>query len=212
MISKFFEYASNNIQLKNIVGENPTLAPLYHAITHERAIKALDENKLGGYTIQRYWKDGRRRKDDEPDYESGLWMRGLSLTRDIEFAKTWNDVIFVFDQEKIKTKYKLLPYNWGYSIGNGYKQGARMKREREEFLITGISSEHNPKTGKPYTQQRRRFKAFDDMRNTPNGYIEPLDKYLIGFFISERFIDILKKYNKEEFNLLKKNDKYLGYY
>lgn len=206
-----YEFVMSNPTLRTVV-KNTTVAPLYHAITHERAIIALTENKLGGYSIQRYWRDGRRRKDDEEGYESGLWMRGISLTRDVDFAKSWNDVIFVFDQEKLKTKYKLLPYNWGYSIGGGYIQGSKAKREREEFLITGISSELNPKTGKHYKQKYRRYQEFDKMYKTPNGYIEPLDKYLIGFFISNHFIDILKKYNKNQLTLLNKNDKFLGYY
>ena len=186
--------------------------PLYHAIKHEWAIKALSDNKLGCYSTQRYWKDGKRRKDDEEDYDSGLWMRGLSLTRDIEYAKTWNDIIFVFDREKLKHKYKLLPYNWGYSIGGGYKQGDRAKREREEFLFTGVDDINNPRTGKHYKDKYLNYKAFDIMKNTPKGYIEPLDKYLVGFYISNHFMKNLKKYNLKELKILKSHKKYLGDY
>ncbi len=205
-----YEFVFNNPKLKEIIKAG--ISPLYHALKTERAIKALTENKLGCYSTQRYWKDGKRRKDDEDDYNSGLWMRGISLTRDIEYAKTWRDVIFIFDQHKLKTKYKIIPYNWGYSIGGGYKQGSNVKREREEFLFVGVSDINNPKTGKPYKNDYRNFKAFDDMRKSTLRYIEPLDKYLVGFFVSSHFIDTMKTYSKDKLEILQKNKKYLGQY
>ncbi len=202
-----FEYVMGNKTLREIV-KKQRVAPLYHAIEYKRAMEALIQNKLGGYSIQRYWEDGRRRKDDEDDYESGLYMRGLSLTRDVDYAKDWNDIIFVFDQEKLKNKWKILPYNWGYSIGGGYKQGSNAKREREEFLITGVSSTNNPRTKKPYKDKYKDHKSFDDMRKIPKGYVEPLDKYLIGFFISKHLIG----FKEEKIEFFKKHTKYLGEY
>ena len=146
---KTFELAIDNTHIRQFVSELG-VTPLYHAIKSKNAITALKEDKLGGYSIQRIWPDGKRLKDDEPGYEKSNYMRGISTTRDIEYANKWNDVIFVFDPTKLKTKYKVVPYNWGYSIGRGYIQGSRMKREREEFVITGFSEgqkndEHNLK-------------------------------------------------------------------
>lgn len=196
---KLFEYVTNNRQLRNII-DKFSVAPLYHAIKSDRAIKALEENKLGGYSIQRTWAGGKRLKDDQPGYEESNFMRGISTSRDIDYCAKWNDIIFIFDQNKIKTKYKVVPYNWGYSIGRGYNQGSRVKREREEFVITGFSE------GKMKDDDECNFK-FMEMVQKPKGYIEPLDKYLIGFFISKRF----EKYNDDK-SFFKLHKKYLGIY
>jgi hypothetical protein len=201
-----FEYVMNNDTLRSIVKET-TIAPLYHALNIDNALMALTENKLGGYGIQRFWEDGKRKKDDEAGYESGKWMRGLSLTRDVDYAATWNDVMFVFDQEKLKHKYKIIPYNWGYSIGGGYIQGANVKREREEFLITGYSDEFNPRTGKKFKQKDRQYQEVKKMKATPEGFVEPLDNYLIGFFLSE--YHSTRENNEKE---LEQHKKYLGIY
>ena len=47
------------------------------------------------------------------------------------------------------------------------------------------------------------------MVKKPEGYIEPLDKYLIGFFISERVEKYIDDKDKE---ILKSHKKYLGVY
>jgi hypothetical protein len=195
---KLFEYVTNNQQLINIINKF-SVAPLYHAITFDRALKALEENKLGGYSIQRVWNDGKRLKDDQPGYDESDFMRGISTSRDIDYCAKWNDIIFIFDQNKLKTKYKIVPYNWGYSIGHGYNKDSRMKREREEFVITGFSEgqkndEHNLK--------------FMKMIKKPKGFIESLDKYLIGFFISKNF----EKYYDKDKEFFKSHKKYLGIY
>jgi len=198
---KLFEYVTKNQQLRNII-DKFSVAPLYHAIKSDRAIKALEENKLGGYSIQRTWEGGKRLKDDQPGYEESNFMRGISTSRDIDYCARWNDIIFIFDQDKLKTKYKVVPYNWGYSIGRGYKQGSRMKREREEFVMTGFSE------GKMKDDDEGNSK-FMEMIKKPEGYIEPLDKYLIGFFISERVEKYIDEKDKE---ILKSHKKYLGVY
>jgi hypothetical protein len=164
----------------NILGyklfEEQSRADLYHAIKPEYAINSLNTNKLDCYSIQRTWPNGIRLKDDHPEYENSDYLRGLSLTRDIDYAKNWQSIVFVFDQEKLKTKWKLLPYNWGYSIGGDYKQGIRAKREKEEFLITGFSK-----------GPLKREKFLKEIQ-TPQGEIAPLDKYLKGFLINPEYM------------------------
>ena len=206
---KIFEYVMANQQLRNIIS-NLSVAPLYHALKSDRAIKALSENKLGGYSIQRIWEGGKKLKDDQPGYDESDFMRGISTSRDIDFCAKWNDIIFVFDQDKLRNKYKIEPYNWGNSIGRGYIQKT-IKREREEFVITGYSKSHmiNPKTGKKYKNDWKRLDNFSKMIENPNGYIEPLDKYLIGFFISER---VEKYIDEKDKAILKSHKKYLGVY
>lgn len=172
----------------NQYNEELSRAPLYHAIEFRRAENALKNNKLDCYSFQRTWPEGKRLKDDQPGYYDSQYLRGISLTRDFEYAKSWNDIVFQFDQDKLKHKWKIVPYNWGYSIGKGYKQGHRMKREREEFLITGMTNEL-------------------DSEN-PVGSIYPLDKYLNGFWI-DSFLCDLKSYNVES---LMEHPLFLGFF
>lgn len=154
--------------------EEMSMAPLYHAIEFKKGEKAIRSNKLDCYSFQRIWDEGKRLKDDDPEYYKSKYLRGISLSRDIEYAKGWNNIVFEFDQSKLKTKWKIIPYNWGYSIGGGYRQKERAKREREEFLITGITKEIDIE--KPF------------------GSIQPLDKYLTGFWI-DSFIKGLNGYD-----------------
>jgi hypothetical protein len=204
------EYVVNNKYLTLITKEFNCM-PLYHAINSDRAIIALNENKLGGYSFQRTWEGGKRLKDDQSGYEDSLFLRGISTTRDITYANNWNDIIFVFDKNKLKTKYKIVPYNWGYSIGKGYKQGARMKKEREEFVITGRSDSvtYGKNNKSIFYDKKDKINSFLDMKETPKGYIEPLDKYLLGFFIGERYLEYQKD---EDIKYLTTHDKYLGIY
>ena len=107
---RLFEYITKNQQLRNII-DKFSVAPLYHAIKSDRAIKALEENKLGGYSTQRTWEGGKRLKDDQPGYDESDYIRGISTSRDIDYCAKWNDIIFIFDQDKLKNKYKVIPYN-----------------------------------------------------------------------------------------------------
>lgn len=185
------------VYFHNFESFNHSHADLYHAIKTEYALTALETNKLDTYTFQRFWEDGKRKKDDHPEYFNSFYYFGLSLTRDINYASQWSDVIFVFDQSALKTKYKLLPYNWGYSIGNGYVQGHRVKREREEFLIASV-----------YKKTLSNRELLDKLR-TPNGSIIPLDRFLKGFYISKA-IDKIYDGKNEKLEKLKKHPLFLG--
>ena len=60
-------------------------APLYHSYRDIAfAILAIKNNEIAATSTQRFWKDGRRLKDDNTDYYSSFWMKGVSTTRDIE--------------------------------------------------------------------------------------------------------------------------------
>jgi len=180
--------------------ESYSRSNLYHAIKTEYALTALDKNKLAAHSIQRYWPDGKRRKDDEEGYDESYFLRGLSLTRDKKYAANWNNIIFEFDQEKLKNKYKIIPYNWGFSIGGGYKK-QNHKREKEEFLI--VSKEESSFNNK----------EFLNMIKKPGGYIYPLDKYLVGIYISKNSYDIYTDKNTkqyEPFERIKEHKLYKG--
>lgn len=156
------------------LNESMSRAPLYHAIKTSYATKALQKDSLACHGFQRTWPGGKRLKDDEPGYYQSWWMRGISLTRDLNFAKNWESVVFVFDQDKLMTRYRIVPYNWGYSIGRGHVQGSNAKREREEFLVTSIV--RKPLEGSDFIEER----------DKPGGYIRPLSSYLNGFYIVDK--------------------------
>jgi len=191
LVPLFYIYDISHMRISNFdlfIKEELSRAALYHAIKFDRAENALKNNKLDCYSFQRTWPEGKRLKDDQPGYYNSQYLRGISLTRDFNYAKSWNDIVFEFDQEKLKQKWKVVPYNWGYSIGRGYKQGDRAKREREEFLVTGTTNELNLKD--------------------PVGSIQPLDKYINGFWI-DSFLCDLKGYDVES---LMKHPLFIGFF
>lgn len=196
---------------------NPTLKTLtkqynllYHGLKSKYALLALENNKLNGYSLQRIWKNWKRYQDNHPEYNESDYLRGISTTRDIEYAnKFGGGIIFIFDKDKLRTKFKIIPYNWGYNIGNGYINN--IKKEKEEFVITGFDKNYliNSITGEKYDDEDTVFNKYIDMIESPKGAIDPLNKYLIGFFISEMYIDTI---DIETLTKLKSNKLYLGIY
>jgi len=174
-------------------------ADLYHAIKTKYANIALEKNELDIYSYQRYWANGKRYKDNEPEYKNSFFYRGLSLTRDINYAKNWASVILVFDTNKLKEKYKIVPYNWGFSIGNITNQN--IKKEKEEFLIVSYNKNHLTD------------KEFINMYGKSGGSIKNLSYYLKGFYINKSTYNIYTENDTkiyEPYEKLKKNKLYLG--
>lgn len=124
-----------------LVGSNDNI--LFHSVKAKNAVKQLDSGIIEGHTHQRYWPDGLRRKDNHPEYKDSFILKGISTTRDIEYAKGWGDVIYLLDKDKIRHHFKVIPYSWGYSIpqsitpymGQTLFHKFRHKREREEFVV-----------------------------------------------------------------------------
>lgn len=105
---------------------------VFHGIKFDYATEILETNKIKGYTTQRYWEDGRRRTDADPDYEASLWLKGISTTRSLEFAANWAPVVVVLDLQKIKQQKEVVPFAWNYHISQGT---GNFKKETEEFVI-----------------------------------------------------------------------------
>lgn len=179
-------------------------APLYRAYREPKwAVKALRDDELLGTTTQRYWPDGKRRLDNDPEYQSSFWMKGLSMTRDIEFAKVWGDVVMVFDQRLLSQRFKIEPFNWGYSI----PQNKEHKREREEFLVL-------KKTGETFTDPDGSVKNYKRFA-APEGSIQNMSKYLIGFWLDQHLVDpdgYTHGLSDEDLAYLKDHPKFLGYF
>lgn len=179
-------------------------APLYRAYREPKwAVRALRDDELVGSTTQRYWPDGKRRMDDDPEYRTSFWMKGLSMTRDMEFAKVWGDVVMVFDQRLLAQRFKIEPFNWGFSI----PQGNHHKREREEFIVL-------KKTGKTFQDEDGSVQSYRDFA-TPEGSIKGMSKYLIGFWLDES-LNTPGGYTHglpdDDLSYLKSHPKFLGYF
>ena len=150
-------------------------ADLYHGLNIEYLQNILKSDRIPCHTWQRHWDGGKRLKDDMPGYQNSNYYFGLSLTRELQYAKKWAETVLVFDKNKLMHKYQLKPYNWGYSIGGNYQQNS-IKREKEEFLVVG-------KTGPKTNAELIKF------RNNTEYSIPNAGKYIKGFYISEMLMD-----------------------
>lgn len=141
---------------------------VFHAIKNEYARQILEEQKIYGRTTQRYWADGRRRKESEPDYNASYWMKGISTTRCLEFAQNWGGVVLALDLDKIKKTKPVEPYSWNFQLA---KSSGNFKKEREEFVILY-------KGNKRYTNQENPawVKDYEGILDTPeNPDMDPKD-------------------------------------
>jgi hypothetical protein len=144
---------------------------VFHGVRLDYVGTILEENKIKGYTTQRYWEDGRRRTDADFDYNESLWMKGISTTRTLDFAANWAGVVLVLNLDKIKANTEVVPFAWNYHISKG---SGHFKKETEEFVVL-------KKTGK-------QFKKIDN----PN-FKEEYDE-IMGFDFNE----MSKEYSPEE--------------
>lgn len=205
---KINEYLMNYNILKNL-SKNHLL--LFHGLKPKFAKIALDNNELVGHSLQKIWKNWNRYQDNHPDYDKSDYLRGISTTRDIDYAEKFGGgIIFVFDKNKIQNNYKILPYNWKYNISDQELQN-KLKDEREDFVITGFNQNYllNKETGNLYNDEETVFNKYIDMINEPKGILKPLNKYMIGFFITEK---AAKTLDKNMLNELMNNKLYLGIY
>jgi len=208
-------------------------APLWHGVAHYHSINQLNQNFIEGTTTQRFWPDGRRLKDNHPDYRDSFWLKGVSLTRDIKYAQGWGDIVYEIDQRALSQRYKIMPFNWGYS-GHGIRN-QHHKREREEFVILGriyksmtqFIEDHNDNIDAMWEQrdaaledgnQELAAKITADIRKIPDAMdswtgpttskIEPLDQYLISI----RADEIHKTLDAKDINIILDHPKFKGYF
>lgn len=184
-------------------------AKLYHGYSKpEFAALAIKNNELSATTAQRFWADGKRRKDNDPEYKNSYWMKGVSTTRDFKYAKSWGNVVFSLDQSKINQNYKIIPFNWGYSIPSGNDH----KREREEFVVKKSTLDNYFDS---FDDDEPEDKQFNFNRfNSVEGSIKPLNKFLTGIWM-DQWLEKNSSYwneSKESLDLLKNHSLFKGYY
>lgn len=194
---------------------------LFHGVKSHHALQQLNEGVIEGYTHQRYWNDGLRRKDNHPDYESSYILKGISTTRDLEYAKNWGQVVYILDKEKIRNRFKVLPYSWGYSIPDSTTPGMgqttfhkfRHKREREEFVVLG-------KIKKSFDDLRNEWEnLYDGSENEPEEFVNLYD-YMFGKAGKMNLNNVLKgilvvedkntNYQNTEIEAVMRHPKFLG--
>lgn len=154
---------------------------LWHAMSIENALSAINDGALTPHTSHRVWRDGVKRKDNHPEYEDSLWATGWSLTRDKNFALKWGPIILEFDKQEIKNNFKIMQISWNYTIP---KINTDHKKEREEFVLSGAIKQST-------NFYKQRGEAFDAE------YDELYDKKLDGKITVEeqRRLEIAEKYN-----------------
>lgn len=205
---------------------------LWHAMKIENALLAIKDDSLTPYTNHRVWRDGLKRKDNDPQYEDSLWVTGWSLTRDKNFALNWGPIILEFDKEEIKQNFKIMQISWNYSIPN---INANHKKEREEFVLSGgikMSINDFKKKGEELDELYDQLldKKFDgnitkeeikqlEMAESynwqkewqkPAGKNLPLKKNCIGIYLSkEKFDD--GYYSNENIEEIKKHKLFKGF-
>jgi hypothetical protein len=139
------------MQLSEILTESRQ-APLFHATSLEAALAILAGNKIAGTTGQRLdARRGKRYKMRNDDWHGAVYgykmkggrdAKGVSLTRDYNFANSWqrSDVIFVLDQAKLAQTTEIVPID---HVNNGSYDyaaiGFKHMEQAEEFVIGDIA-------------------------------------------------------------------------
>ena len=193
---------------------------LWHGVDFFKVETILDRGYFEAHTTQRFWDDGIRRKDNDPEYNNSKWMYGWSMSRDINVSKNFSFIIFACDKKELQKNMKVKPYSWGFSIASGFKH----KREKEEFVISGgtIHSENYYKQefarlekesdqlfdemykdGVSLEEKEKIKEKIKDLENKmdQNNFVEQLTKpkgkklpvsSAIGFFIDKKEMDFFE--------------------
>lgn len=107
---------------------------VWHGMNFDKFQK-LEENggAMKAYTTQRYWKDGKLRKDNEPDYNDSYWYHGWSFSRSKKVSSSFGEILYAIDLNEVKKEFKVVPISWNFTIGKA--KNLNHKKEQEEFVI-----------------------------------------------------------------------------
>ena len=164
-------------------------ASLYHAVPHKYILDQLANDRIIAATIHRNWKDGLRYSREDKNYDKHVWIKGLSLSRDINFCLSWNPYIYELDQEKLCHNYKLLTINWL----------SKSRREAEEFLWMDTSNISGD--GAEVVRYSENGKAkLNNLHKYLKKIIISKKRYIKGSVSFEKTIDDIKVYC-EKYNI-----------
>ena len=149
---------------------------VYHALTVERATEIINNMKIKGFTHQRIWPDGIRRKNNDPEYNNSHTIKGISTTRDFNFAYIWGDVILILNLDEIKKSYKVMPYSWNFSD----RYCTNYKKEKEEFIqLAQINHSFQVKHNKDWIEE------FEHLKKSKKEHDQEEYDYLYNFYLQE---------------------------
>lgn len=107
---------------------------VWHGMYKEKFDKLVENDfNMQAYTTQRYWEDGKLRKDNAPDYNTSFWYHGWSISRSKAVSAAFGEILWAMDLNEIKKEFKTIPISWNFTIRNLKNQDH--KREQEEFVI-----------------------------------------------------------------------------
>jgi septum formation inhibitor MinC len=92
-------------------------SPLYHHTSEERAMKIMDQNKLRGSVPSEEYLTFDERLKNTPHQAAISFTRDKNFEPGLSIGSSWDkpkdlNVIFVLDRNKLKTKYKVEPFNY----------------------------------------------------------------------------------------------------
>lgn len=110
---------------------------LWHGLSAERALEALQNGFIKPHSVQRFWSDGMFYSDDQPEYDSSYWANGWCMSRDKLVAEKFaaRGVLFAFNARAIKETFQVVPYSWAGAIPRSTAK--TRKSEREEYVLSG---------------------------------------------------------------------------
>lgn len=107
---------------------------VWHGMNLKNFEQLIDNNfRMQAFTTQRYWQDGKLRKDNAPDYNDSFWYHGWSLSRSKVVSSSFGEILWAMDLNEIKKEFKTIPISWNFTIRNNTK--LNHKKEQEEFVI-----------------------------------------------------------------------------
>lgn len=112
------------------------VASLYHGSGVGGALRIIEHDILEDRTQQKL-PTGTREKRVK-------WITGVSLSRSLQIALTFGDVVFQLDQVRLRQRFRIIPIDyWGHAYepeltGIGRRHGKYA--EAEEFLIGPLTN------------------------------------------------------------------------
>lgn len=160
-------YASNTYTRVVTEGRD---APLYHGCTMRNAEYNLMNNGIFGYSA---------------------YGRGVSLTRNKNFAQSWGPVVFELDQSKLIQNHKIRPYNF---FGDPKVDDSPHRTTRAKGILNKKSQFVN-----------------QSEETVPND-IKPLDRYITAIYLADYVLDDAIKHGTDDdkVQLILAHPKYAG--
>ncbi len=157
----FFKLNRNNISKNR--------QPVWHAISLQNISSILENMTLEPHTSQRYWPDGKRRKENDPDYEDSYWMYGWSTTRKKEYAMGWNGIVLELDLDEISNRFQIKPFSWNFL----FNHKTNNRKEHEEFIVSSYVEKSIPQMKK---EDEDNINKLDDLYDKMYLETDPLIK------------------------------------